>query len=315
MPERILKNAVSSIQIGVEDCNSEDERRYLSAVRNIYAGVLLLFKYKLAKLSPDGSDLVLLKTDIRPRITSAGLEFVGYGRRTIDHREIENRIKALGHDNIDWKKLEKLQKIRNNLEHFYVSEPIKSINEAIANALHVITGFSKTYLNKSPADLLGQECWEAMLQNQQLYEKQLQECRDTLNKVNWPHQEIRDAIPAMHCDQCGSELVEAQGEKAPTFSCRACQADLEYDDVVTNALHESLEINLRAFRHGEQDRFVDCPECGNETYYIPKGICFICDFSTQGKECAICGVPLSLENVYDGVDICDYHTHLMQKDD
>lgn len=40
----LLKNAVSSIQIGIEDYQSKDERRLLSSIRNITSGMLLLFK-------------------------------------------------------------------------------------------------------------------------------------------------------------------------------------------------------------------------------------------------------------------------------
>jgi hypothetical protein len=49
----ILNNAIESIQIGVEDFRSEDKRRQLSAVRNVVAGILLLYKdaKQRAKLS------------------------------------------------------------------------------------------------------------------------------------------------------------------------------------------------------------------------------------------------------------------------
>lgn len=39
----ILKNAIDSIQVGVEDFQSDDDRRCVSAVRNIGAGILLLY--------------------------------------------------------------------------------------------------------------------------------------------------------------------------------------------------------------------------------------------------------------------------------
>ncbi|HDS1209226.1 hypothetical protein KE622_08000 [Shewanella algae] len=48
----LLNNAVESIQIGVEDFESSDARRVLSAVRNISAGILLLYKEKLRRMSP-----------------------------------------------------------------------------------------------------------------------------------------------------------------------------------------------------------------------------------------------------------------------
>jgi hypothetical protein len=45
--DTILENAVQSIQIGVEDYESDDPRRMLSAIRNVTAGILLLFKEKI----------------------------------------------------------------------------------------------------------------------------------------------------------------------------------------------------------------------------------------------------------------------------
>ena len=48
----ILKNAIDSIAIGLEDYESTDERRIVSSTRNIFAGILLLFKHKLCELSP-----------------------------------------------------------------------------------------------------------------------------------------------------------------------------------------------------------------------------------------------------------------------
>ncbi len=37
----LLKSAVVSIQLGLEDFASEDERRVISVARNLYSGVLL----------------------------------------------------------------------------------------------------------------------------------------------------------------------------------------------------------------------------------------------------------------------------------
>ena len=42
----IIQNAIDSIQIGVEDFESDDDRRSVSAVRNIAAGILLLYRRK-----------------------------------------------------------------------------------------------------------------------------------------------------------------------------------------------------------------------------------------------------------------------------
>ncbi len=61
MVNTLLNNAVISIRLGVEDFQKlkENPNRVISAVRNIYAGVLLLFKEKLYRLSPQGSNEIL----------------------------------------------------------------------------------------------------------------------------------------------------------------------------------------------------------------------------------------------------------------
>jgi hypothetical protein len=58
----LLENAVVSIQLGLEDFASEDERRVISAARNLYAGVLLLCKEVLRRLSPPDSNDLLIRT-------------------------------------------------------------------------------------------------------------------------------------------------------------------------------------------------------------------------------------------------------------
>ena len=41
----LLKNAVVSIQLGLEDFASDDERRIISAARNLHSGVLLMLPH------------------------------------------------------------------------------------------------------------------------------------------------------------------------------------------------------------------------------------------------------------------------------
>ncbi|SIT08699.1 hypothetical protein [Insolitispirillum peregrinum] len=80
----IYKNAIASIQIGIEDFGSDDERRVLSAVRNVYAGVLLLGKEVLLKASPSEIGDVLIRDRIVPKRNANGsISFVGKSDKTI----------------------------------------------------------------------------------------------------------------------------------------------------------------------------------------------------------------------------------------
>ncbi len=78
----LIKNAVESIQVGVEDFSSDDERRSVSAMRNIAAGLLLLFKYKLCLLSPASDPELLIKKDLIPTVDGDGrCIFVSRGKQ------------------------------------------------------------------------------------------------------------------------------------------------------------------------------------------------------------------------------------------
>ena len=83
--------------MGLEDYKNEDPRRAQSALRNIFAGILLLFKEKLCRMSPPNSDEVLIKKDIRPVLdTDEGILFKGIGDKTVDVAQIQQRFGALG---------------------------------------------------------------------------------------------------------------------------------------------------------------------------------------------------------------------------
>ena len=92
----LLKNAVLSIQLGLEDYESEDERRVISAARNLYAGVLLLCKEVLRQMSPPGSHDLLIRVRKKAIKDEHGnVRLIGDGKKTIDRAEIEETFKQL----------------------------------------------------------------------------------------------------------------------------------------------------------------------------------------------------------------------------
>lgn len=94
----MLANAVASIRLGVEDFRDaeNDEARALSAIRNLTAGLLLLFKVKLQELSPAGSKEALLKQTVTPVLDTDGNPiWIGTGSKTVDVQIIILRLKGL----------------------------------------------------------------------------------------------------------------------------------------------------------------------------------------------------------------------------
>lgn len=116
MNHAILENAVDSIQLGVEDLESSDNRRILSAVRNITAGVLLLFKEKLRQLSPPDSKEVLLMQQIRIQRSEKSLMFIGTGSKTVDVQQIRERFSDL-QVSTNWRLVDAIVRARNDVEH------------------------------------------------------------------------------------------------------------------------------------------------------------------------------------------------------
>lgn len=102
----LIENAQLSIQVGVDDylraqghdLNSiEAKKRTISAVRNIYAGILLMYKEKLRRLSPNESDEVLLKDKIKFERRGEEVIAVGTGRKTVDVNTIKRKIQFLAY--------------------------------------------------------------------------------------------------------------------------------------------------------------------------------------------------------------------------
>lgn len=92
----ILNNAIDSIILGLEDYESSDHRRLISCARNIFVGILLLFKHKLSILSPEDSDEVLVKQQVLPKKDPTGkIVWEGKGKKTVDVNQIKERFESL----------------------------------------------------------------------------------------------------------------------------------------------------------------------------------------------------------------------------
>jgi hypothetical protein len=99
----IFDNAITSIKLGLKDFSEKTEARLLSAVRNLHAGILLLYKSRLSELSPPGSDDALVKKNIAPKkLPSGEIVFKGMGKKTVNVAEIKERFESFGVQT-DWK--------------------------------------------------------------------------------------------------------------------------------------------------------------------------------------------------------------------
>jgi len=143
----LLTNAIESIRVGIADYQSDQRPRLLSAVRNIHAGILLLFKEKLRRISPKDSNNALMMAKVRPaRVANGDVVFVGVGKNTVDVQQIRERFKALD-INLDWERFDKVNVARNQVEHLYPQMSQNALQGLISNSFlnEILVGVHRSF--------------------------------------------------------------------------------------------------------------------------------------------------------------------------
>jgi hypothetical protein len=316
----ILENAVQSLQIGVEDYQSADQRRVLSAVRNITAGVLLLFKEKLRRLSPPSSEDVLIKQRSKIfRAADGSIQIVGVGVKTVDVSQIRDRFADLDVD-VDWKMVNAIVDVRNEVEHYKTSVSATRLKELLYDSFVIISRFIATQLDAEPVVLLGEATWDVLLQQAQVYKALLDDCSLQLAKIAWPTAVHHRLAPLLRCEHCSSELLTPTNpqEKAPLdlfFICKACGRSAPYSDVVPPAVAECFAADAYiAMTDGGDPPVDDCFECPHATYIYEIDQCVACGAKRKYTGCGRCGATLGAQD-QDLGGLCGYCYHLATKDD
>lgn len=296
----MLDNAINSIRLGVEDFRAaaQDEARALSSIRNLTAGLLLLFKVKLQALSPPGSNEALLKEKVIPAVGPAGeVLWTGSGSKTVDVASIISRLKGLGVDGIDWALLEALTKTRNEVEHYHTTRPTAVLLESVANCFYLIQQFVPRYLEVSPISLLGADVWAFLTEHEAFYERERKACMDTLEHVRWPTAILADAIEHLACPQCKAKLVKTKGDleslSTTVFHCTRCNATSRFGDVVDSMItgRYFADLYIAATQGGEGPLDV-CDQCLRDSYVVEEQMCAICGDGPKPLECRSCGNTL-----------------------
>jgi hypothetical protein len=248
----LLENAICSIQIGIDDYELARtfETRSLSAVRNLYAGILLLCKEKLRRLSPD--DEVLLAPEVVPRLDSKGkITFAPKGgrqRKTIDRMEIKERFSALNLD-LDVVRLDDLARIRNDIEHYAHKGSFESLREAASKVFVLINNIASDHLGVSPSELVGDQYWDMLHEVHGSYEKELNKCQNSLRPIfeNTQYREISEAEGELRCLKCGSKLmrqedVDNRDWRSARLVCGSMKCGAKQDSILcfVNAVEEAL---------------------------------------------------------------------------
>lgn len=316
---KLLQIAIDSIALGVEDYQNKDPRRLLSATRNLFAGILLLFKHRLSELSPPGSEEVLIKRDARPLKDPKTGQIVwrGCGTKTVDVQQIKDRFEGLG-IKVDWDRTGKINKHRNEIEHYHSGSTQDAVRSVLSDSFIVIRDFVCLELRQDPMKLLGQDTWQALISVAEVYEKEKKACVDRIETIDWQHDSLLDAIVDYSCSKCGSGLIDVttttKDRESVEFKCRSCGKTWGFEEMAELAISDCFaSANFRSLKDGGEEATVMCPNCNSDTYILENDVCVVCGESME-RECQRCGGRIPACEL-DGSGFCSWCNHMMSKDD
>jgi len=272
-----------------------------------------MYKEKLRRLSPAGSDEVLIKQKILPQIDESGqIVFVGQGRKTVDVQGIKERLSSLG-ISVTWARFDAIGRIRNEIEHYYSATGRDAVKGAITESFILVQSFLREHLDVDPINFLGAEAWQQMTDIAEVFEAERYECLASLRGHNWSTTSLGDAAEDYTCSDCGSALVEpVDGDRQSDIRCRSCGHVEQFETFAIEVIRGAL-VDHRDLKHGGNLKLVNCPNCGEEAYDIEEQVCVICEESVS-HECSFCGSEIVPEELDDD-GLCGWCRNRSMKDD
>jgi hypothetical protein len=313
--DTILTNAIASIQIGVEDFISNDERRIVSSARNLTSGILLIFKHKLLIISPHNSD-VLIKQKIVPTLKDNNLIFTGLGKDTVTVSQIKERFKNL-EIQVNWKVVDEIIGLRNNIEHFCVDLNNNLVKEILSKSFYILIEFISKYLNIDPEELLGKDTFLTLQKESFEYNTKLTKCLNEIYLVSIKIPSLKHVINEIRCSNCLSQLIipnDTNEIEQLQFTCTICGHIDYYTKIIDKIIDDKFIPSQSDIKDGADSPITTCHICGNDSFLLTDNVCLSCGAKLEYLECNICGNMLSpFEQEFNG--LCSYHYHLFTKDD
>jgi DNA-directed RNA polymerase subunit RPC12/RpoP len=315
----MFENAVASIRMGVEDYQQQDSLRDLSAVRNFYAGILLLAKELLIRSAPNADGEVVIAAKIKPAPDGGGgIIAVPDGKNSIDYNQIKSRFKDFSLT-IDTTALDNLGAIRKDIEHKDSRHSNVAVRGAITSTFAVVTSLFRQ-MQEDPADVLS-DVWQVMLSTKEVYDAELKSARDTLSAVLWYSDRIDQTD--FKCLECGSSLVaqldETNIDQANLeFMCRSCGDAPDFADMMEDAIDKKFggEAYTRAKETGDEGPIYQCPACQRRCLLEEDEFCANCNEQLDyDNSCAVCGGHIPISDYLDGIadGLCSYHAYQAER--
>jgi hypothetical protein len=307
----ILDNAVRSIRSGVAAYATHDPEQMLLAVQCLHSGVLLLYKEALRRCSPEGTDEVLLKEKIEPRLDGGkNIVFVGTGKRTVTTQQIKVRFAGLK-ISTDWKRFQRVADVRNEVEHYFSSAHPVALQELVADAFVLVRDFMLNELEEDPCEILGSETWELMLSAEKLLDHERAVCEKAVKEIKWHLDGFHSAILSLRCVKCGSPLLmPTESNRETDLTCRTCGHSESSEDFTERAVSQMFAPD--SYSDPKEDcnpLYITCPFCCRDSYIVAEKLCATCGESCT-HTCLRCENSIPPEELSDG-EMCGYCDHQM----
>ncbi len=314
----LLQNAIDAIAIGLEDYHSSDERRLISSTRNIFAGLSLLFKHKLVELSHSAPD-----------------EFTGkqtFWDRAFDIHNVSKRLRLHGID-LDWQSIERINRYRNDIKHFYTDLNPHSVQQLIAETFLIIRDFIREHLSTDPQALLGDSAWASLNTINENYQKEKAKCNDNIDRLYFYSDTVAAAFKSSNCASCSSDLLSpvtdvsdnavvdicsadvlSTGAAKPAqaneqkYACHSCETQFSYAEIVKTAI-PGYYRNVQPA--ADEEVLITCVVCRESLYLCAEGTCAGCGFRAE-YDCNRCGGPIPLEEM-DYRSLCGWCVDMLAK--
>lgn len=287
----ILQNAIDSIQLGIEDYEliKENPKRLISCTRNLFSGILLLFKYYLYTVNPD-LIYIPLKSKEKGR------------KKTLDFKQLKDKLDE-SQVLIEWGELEKIQKIRNDIEHKYSDENPLIILGLVAVSYNVINDFVRKYLQRDPIEIFGEEIWSILIEVDRVYQIERNQCINDLDSNTYYNFKILELIKQSNCSECGFDVIKPLKNNTNShqieYRCLSCFKETDYHELIVSAIEQEVDYQQRRdsmFGDSLNEVFCTCPSCWTNAYSIESCFCFSCQY--QAKQiCDVCESSLTGDEI------------------
>ena len=331
--EKIIKglreNAKLSIELGVEDylAGEKDPRRYVTSVRNLFCGLLLLYKSYLAYVwKEQGCFIVRGDLDWEVEEGKIVMRPLDPNKKTLDVIGIGNAFRKLGVA-IDHDAVERVKRYRNQTEHLFDPHAtvVSVVMPCVIDCLKLVRDFMTSIMRIHPETFFDEKVLKVLVDNEGVVAKEREERQGLLDGLTWPHEIARSLFARATCPHCHSEMLfpateNAKNDETETdFTCRWCSEQVTYktlmqyvtDDIWEGSVSSSLSSVSSDLSDGIDVSLWECPECSNMSFDTVHNVCLVCGHKGS---CDCCASEITDEDMpgYTENHLCNYCAHMME---